>query len=153
MRNALIWALLAVVAALAPPAKDRQTKRRLEAAEPRRAGAAAPVSGLAAANMLARATSLWTDGAAVRCRVPALWGTESAPRAAFAPVLRMRLRAARQVAGAAWTAQEPLVLAAANDAEIASRLIQGPGAVRVLKGASFKPRRALLGAEEARLAA
>ncbi len=160
MRKGLIWAVLAMAAGILMPAKPRSGKSRLEAPEPRRAGSLASATAFAAPQTLAKLSSLWIDRAGSQCRVPTLWGETGEPSAAFAPILRLRLRAARQAlaasTAAAWTMQEEVALMAANDAEIASRLVMlqpGQSAVRLVKAASFRPRRAMMGEREAQLAA
>jgi hypothetical protein len=111
-------------------------------------------------------SSLWTDRAGAQCRVGAVW-SESPAQARFEPILRLSLRepepvrvripSREQLAARAWVAREQVMLSAANDAEVAQKYVAvEPGfvpVVRILRAASFKPRRATFGRTETEVAA
>lgn len=169
MRKALMVALAPIAAfAIATLLARRLTKLGASApmVEPRRAGAAALQRQDFPATRFAMISSLWTDRAGAQCRIGAVWA-DSPAQARFEPILRLSLRQPEpvrvqippreQLATRTWVARDQVMLSAANDAEIAQKYVAvEPGfvpVVRILRAASFRPRRATFGRTEAKAAA
>lgn len=150
MRKAMLamigaWAAVAVATLFA-----RRATRHGDPApmfEPRLAGETTLTRCAVPAGAYARIASLWPDRAGAHCRVRAVWAGET--QATFASQMRVALPAGGVAALVA--ADAP-----ANDADIAKRLAQvEPGVapvVRILRAASFRPKRATFGDREVRTA-
>jgi hypothetical protein len=160
MRNGLIGLVLAFLCAGLAPARRPKGGERLQPAEARPASWERAVSATLAPQSLALSGSLWSDAIGAVCRVPARYGVMDAA-ARFGELMRMSLHGAERphavhalqdrVRAAAWAGQGRVRLAAANDADIASRYVTvAPGAtpvVRLIKTSAIRPRRAMLGQE------
>lgn len=159
MRNGWVCAIAAVLAgAIARPARTKGA-RGVVPGETRWAPMEAILRMDASPGATASAGSLWGGSLAAQCRVPALYAAELGA-ARFGELMRMAVQAApvaaRAAKAAAWAGPGVLQLAAANDADVASRFaVVEPGAtpvVRLIKAGSIRPRRATFGAEVAQAA-
>lgn len=151
MRMMIIGVVAAATAgflALVLAARGKVKAMMLAPCEPRRAAPDMIARASLPAARVARAASLWTDAAGVQCRFAADWATGPAR---FAPTMRLALKApqaapAVAARAAAWVAREQIVAAAANDADVASRLVTldrgATPVVRVLRFGAFPSRRA-----------
>jgi hypothetical protein len=156
MRKALLsvvgaWAALALAGLFAR--RPVRSNRLPSMVDPRPARDAYLDRHAIGAERYARITSLWGDRSGVQCRVAASWGDKPAS-ASFTAQMRLSMRAPLIAALAAKTLTTSAPdLAAANDADIANRLVTlQPGSspvVRILRQTSFRPRRATFGAVEA----
>lgn len=152
MRGGLVGSILAVCAAAIALSGMRRRRLRLAPAEPRRAGRAVLVAAALDPGLFAVSASLWPTPAGWACRVPTVYG--GAPSAQFLSTLRFSIHAARRMPAAAarsaaWVARQQLDLSAANDADIASKIVSEPAApaiVRILRAGPYRRARTRLSA-------
>ncbi len=148
MRNVLMMAVGAVAAiAVATLLTQRVTRHgdRVASLQPTAARADDLSRQAISPVRYAMINSLWGETSIAPCMVGAVWG-EGAAQASFAPQMRLSmrtpLRAAVPAKTATWMTREKLDLAAASDADVASRYVaMEPGVapvVRVLKIANFR---------------
>jgi hypothetical protein len=161
MRKGLIGTVLAIAAGASAILLAGLSRKRLgpSPVEPRFATFDASARASLSPVVVARSSSLWTDALGTMCRVAHVHGTGAIATAEFGGLMRLSLRAAQQRApaiaarAAAWVARDQLLVAAANDADVADQFVTiEPGAtpvVRLIKTGSIRPRRATFGSVEA----
>lgn len=148
MRNVLMLAVGAIAAlSVATLLARRATRHGLRAAtaQPSAARADDISRQFIAPVRYAMINSLWGETSIAPCMVGAVWSDRLAS-ASFSPQMRLSMRAPLRTAAPArtanWMSRARVDLAAANDADIAARMVaMEPGVapvVRVLKIASFR---------------
>lgn len=149
MRNVLMMAVGAIAAvAVATLLAQRVTRHgdRVASLQPTAAREEDISRQAIAPAHYALINSLWGETSIAPCMVSAVWG-EGASQASFAPQMRLSMRTPLRTAvvsakATSWMTREKLDLAAASDADVASRYVaMEPGVapvVRVLKIANFR---------------